>query len=351
MVEVKIRFDEHIQLSSFHNPLMEGKFETQEIHIRKDPLTGRLSIFNPCLVCKKAAFFGETDPALIGRLARESEPNCFICGERWRKTTPRYPEEMVPGGRVQAGEAILFPNLFPVSQVHAVIRVGSKHHLPIQGFSPQVIEEAFQAYREFDHRIHRANPTAKFMTLNANYLLPSGASIFHPHFQVLGSDVPFSHLSELLTLSKDHFQKYGTCYWMDLVEAEQKLGVRFVVQSGSVSWLTAFSPQGANEVLGILNVRREMLEMEESDISDLARGLSAVLRGYASMGFSTFNFSLYSGPLAAGDESFRCFLRVISRQNIYENYRTDDYFLQKLLRNELILTTPEELATILRGFF
>ena len=69
------------------------------------------------------------------------------------------------------------------------------------------------------------------------------------------------------------------------------------------------------------------------------------------MGVSTFNFTLYSGPLGAHDEAFRCFLRVISRQNVYENYRTDDYFLQKLLRNELILTPPETLAASLRDAF
>ena len=67
------------------------------------------------------------------------------------------------------------------------------------------------------------------------------------------------------------------------------------------------------------------------------------------MGISTFNFSIYSGRFGAGDDSFRCFLRVVSRQNVYANYRTDDYFLQKMLRNELILTPPEVLASTLRA--
>ena len=73
-----------------------------------------------------------------------------------------------------------------------------------------------------------------------------------------------------------------------------------------------------------------------------------MLKGYDSMGLSTFNFSIYSGPLNKEDDGFRCFLRVISRQNVYENYRTDDYFLQKLLRNELIIKAPEALASLLR---
>jgi len=73
-----------------------------------------------------------------------------------------------------------------------------------------------------------------------------------------------------------------------------------------------------------------------------------VMKGYDSMDISTFNFSVYSGPINTTDDTFRCYIRIISRQNVYENYRTDDYFLQKMLRNELILTSPEVLASTLR---
>jgi hypothetical protein len=44
-------------------------------------------------------------------------------------------------------------------------------------------------------------------------------------------------------------------------------------------------------------------------------------------------------------------LKIITRQNLYANYRNDDYFLQKLLQSELIITPPEELAEQLRKSF
>lgn len=347
----KIRFQRHFQRSTFHNPVVGGKLDTQELEIRRDPLTGRQSVFNPGLEDKAAFFFGTSDKALIHRLARESEPKCFLCGDRWQQTTPTYPEKMVPGGRVLVGESVLFPNLFPVSQVHAVIRVGVRHHLPLEDFSPERIDDAFRAGREFVEHLSRSEEAVRFITLNGNHLGPAGASIMHPHFQLLGSDVPFSHLEELFALGDEHRKKHGTCYWADLVEREKELGVRFICSRGSVDWITAFSPQGTNEVLGILTGKREFLEMDTRDFFDLAEGLAAVLQGYATLGLSTFNFALYSGPVGAGDDSFRCLLRIISRQNFYENYRTDDYFLQKLLRNEIILFTPEKLATGLRESF
>ena len=346
----KIRFQKHFQRSSFHSPMMDGKLDTQEIEIRRDPLTGRQSVFNPGFE-GKVALFAASDRTLIERLARESEPKCFLCGDRWKRMTPTFPEKIVPGGRVIVGESVLFPNLFPVSQVHAVIRVGARHYLPLEDFSPALIEEAFRATREFVGHLSRSEEAVSFLTLNGNHLSPAGATIFHPHFQMMGSDVPFTYVEELLALNAKYRRKHGINYLVDLAEKEQELGVRFIARTGGVAWITSFSPQGTNEILGILLGKRDFLEMEVEDFSELARGFSAVLQGYASRGVSTFNFTLYSGLVGAEEDSFRCFIRIISRQNFYENYRADDYFLQKLLRNEVILTTPEDLASSLRMYF
>lgn len=351
MVANKIRFEQHFQQCSFHNPMLGGELDIQELEIRKDPLSGRQSVYNTGLKDKVKILFPPPDPALIERLARETEPGCFLCQDRWKQTTPTYPNELVPGGRMELGEAVLFPNLFPLSQVHAVIRVGLQHYLPLEAFSRQPIEQAFHVFRDFVGHLVDADPGLQFVTLNGNYLAPGGASIMHPHFQVLGSDVPFSHLEELLTLSTRYYEEHGTCYWTDLAEMEELVSLRTIARTGAVTWIASYAPRGSNEILGILPEGRNLLELAEQDLSDLAEGFTAVLRGYGTMGFSSFNFTLYSGPLSSRDDSFRCFLRIISRQNLHENYRADDYFLQKLLGTEIILTPPESLAVTLRGYF
>ena len=345
----KIRFEKHVQKSTFHNPMMGGTLDTQEMEVRRDPLTGYQSVFNPRLEDKAAVFFGPTDQELIEKLARETEPLCFLCQDRWKRATPTYPEDLLPGGRIRSGQAVLFPNLFPVSQVHAVIRVGDKHYIPLKDFEPIRILEAFQVSLELMQALSHARVGADYVTINGNYLGPAGASIPHPHFQVVGGDLPFSWMEVLLEQSRRYYQEKGSCYWVDLMETEKEIKDRYVGEVGPVSLLTSFSPLGTNEVLGILCGRRDFLEMDEEDLRGLAEGLSQILKAYDSMGISTFNFSIYSGRFGAGDDSFRCFLRVVSRQNVYANYRTDDYFLQKMLRNELILTPPEVLASTLRA--
>jgi galactose-1-phosphate uridylyltransferase len=94
-----------------------------------------------------------------------------------------------------------------------------------------------------------------------------------------------------------------------------------------------------------------LAELTEEDVANLAKGISAVLSGYENEGYGSFNFTLYFPPLKEKTPWFCPCLRIITRQNFYENYRTDDYFLQRQLGAELILTPPERLAEKLRSFF
>jgi UDPglucose--hexose-1-phosphate uridylyltransferase len=346
-----IRFEKQTRECSFHNPLKNHELDNHALEIRKDPLTGSQSVFNIGLKDKAIFFFGPTDTRLIEKLAEASRPTCFLCEDRWKRTTPRYPEELVPGGRIQEGEAVLFPNLFPVSQVHAVIRVGEAHSLALDAFEPARIREGLQACLTFAKILAGSSPGMESLTVNGNYLHPAGASIAHPHFQAVGGDLACTWVDRAQDLSRAWFRERGTCYWEDLADAEKASGERYVGETGPVRWVTSFAPQGTNEVLGIVEGKRDFLEMGGEEIEGLAQGLSRVLKGYGSMGISTFNFSICSGSLRQRDDAFRCFLRIISRQNVHENYRTDDFFLQKLLRNELILTLPEELAPTLGAFF
>lgn len=347
----KIRFVKHIQTSTIHNPMMNNDLDTQELEIRRDPLTGSQSVFNPVLEDKVAMFFGKNDMALIEKMAEESKSRCFLCEDRWKEMTPTYPVDLVPTGRIQVGQAVLFPNIFPAAQIHAVIRVGEEHYVPLADFDPIPVQDAFLTCLELTKILAVKDDSVNFLTINGNYLGPAGASIAHPHFQVMGGDLPFSYLEKTLNLSRQYFKAHKSCYWTDLVELEKSNRERYIGTTGPASWLASYSPTGTNEIIGVLPERTRFTEMDENDLEGVAKGLVNVLRGYADMGVSTFNFSLYSGPINEKDDSFRCFIRIISRQNVYENYRTDDYFLQKLLRNELILTRPEVLAMNLSKHF
>ena len=115
--------------------------------------------------------------------------------------------------------------------------------------------------------------------------------------------------------------------------------------------MTAFSPMGMNEVNAFHDGKADFGLLTEAELYDLSYGISKVLLLYEAFGHLSFNYCILSvrDPLCA--DSFRCLLRIVNRQNLYPNYRNDDYFLQKLLHSDFIINLPEELAAQLRQLF
>jgi hypothetical protein len=107
---------------------------------------------------------------------------------------------------------------------------------------------------------------------------------------------------------------------------------------------------GSSEIMAVHDGEGDLCRITVKDLRDLADGIAKVLALYEGRGHLSFNFSLYS---AKGGETvgFRCLFKIVNRQNLYPNYRNDDYFLQKLLQTELVLTLPEELAAEARTYF
>jgi hypothetical protein len=89
----------------------------------------------------------------------------------------------------------------------------------------------------------------------------------------------------------------------------------------------------------------------DAHVAALAYGLTRILTWYEDEGLSAFNFTLSGGSLDGGQTGFPVVARVIARTAFKQDYRTDDYFLQKQLGGELMFAAPEEMAERLRTVF
>ncbi len=346
----KIQFESTESPLTILEPSKEFAESQHTVVVRKDPLLGDTSIYNPFLRDKVKLFFGESDPELIRQLIGSSGKACFFCGESVTRNTPRYPLALVADGRIRSGEAILFPNLFSIAKYHAITALSEAHFLALSEFTPACLTDGLSVNQEFLKAVYRDDPSAQYAIVCANYLFPAGASIVHPHIQTLVSPVAYSYHSRLITACRAYYRENGSVYHADLVAAEKKTGLRYIARRGRWHWIAAFSPMGSNEVLAIHEQEADFSRLTQEDIRDLGDGISRVLGFYGTLGHLSFNYALYS-LRSAGEEGIRCLIKMITRQNLYMNYRNDDYFLQKLLQSELIITLPEELTMKMRQFF
>lgn len=338
----EIRFEMHEHELELLNPMLGFQPDRQRLQVRRDPLLGHTAVYNPALRDKAKTLFGEIDRVWLDGLVAESAERCIFCPGR-QDRLPKYPPELVPDGRIQVGEAVLFPNLFSLAKYHAVVAVSQAHFLELGQFTLGRLGDALLAMQQFMAAVARQDEASRYATLNANYLFPAGASIIHPHFQLLMGPQPYGHHGQLLAAWKEHRHRAGGAYGDDLVATEDRLGERFIASRGGWHWLAAYAPLGHLEIQACHESAQAFTQLDDAGVAALAEGLSAMLGLYEALGYLSFNFSLYSQH-GGGTEGARLFLRLVARQNPAPGYRCDDYFLQKLLQSDVILMPPEDLA-------
>jgi UDPglucose--hexose-1-phosphate uridylyltransferase len=346
-----IQFERRSEVAGFFSPLEGMEFAEDRIEVRTDPLTGMTAVASAGLEAKEEMFLGRADWAYTDLLVARSREGCFFCPEKVLDATPRYPDELVPGGRLSRGRALVFPNLFPLAAVHAVVTFPEKHFLRPSEFTPSLLEEGLGAALDFVRRAAAHSPALTHLQVSCNHMLPGGASLVHPHFQVFGGEtVPW--LTQLYwDRSAAWKAEHGARYWDQRFAQEQAVGERYVWGAAGVHWMVPFAPAGAREALAVAPAVPGLAELGDEHVAALASGLNRVLTWYEDEGLSAFNFTLYGGPLDGSDSGFPVVLRVIARTAFKQDYRTDDYFLQKQLGGELMFAAPEEMAARLRTLF
>ena len=344
-----IKFNKHVSEAVLHSPLKDFELDYQTIENRADPLTGWTSIIRTGRQFWQHMY--NTDEKLLLEIAEKTRERCFFCPGKVSESTPRYPEEFIPGGRITVGEACLFPNLFAQKEQSAVAVISRQHFVPLDQFTPQLLADAFKASSIYLKRLYEYKSVNYYCEIGFNYLFPGGASIPHPHVQILGSVWPTVLASSLLEASRKYYQEQASCYWEDLVSVEKEVGERYIARLGNTDWLVPFAAMREDEVHGIARNKSNFLEFDDGDWESLADGISRVFRFYKDGGLSSCNFALYSSPLGEKLDYFWAGVRIVSRSSVQAQSLNDVWFSQNVLYDGLVTKPPEEIASEVRGYF
>ena len=345
---MKIDFEKHVSQSTFYSPLKNFELDSQQIETRIDPLTG----FTTKVRTGRKAWqrIYNTDEKIMAEIARQTGEKCFFCPEKVKESTPRYPEELIPGGRIVLGETCLFPNLFAQKEHSAVAVITHQHFVPLDEFTAELFANAFKACSIYFDRLYQSKPV-RYAEIGFNYLFPAGASIPHPHLQVLASDWPYFLISHLLERSQKYRTQHSACFWEDLVESEKEIGQRYIGRLGNTEWLVPFAPMREDEVHGIVRGKSNFLHFDDSDWESLADGICRVFKYYKDKGLSSCNFAIYSGPLSENLDYLWAGVRIVSRSGVQAQPINDVWYSHNILYDGLVTEPPEEIAGSLRDYF
>jgi len=340
-----VKFEKMIQEAKILSPSTGFTPQTQAVERRKDTLLDRWCRINIERASRPKDRAGDSS---VMQLVESSQRNCPFCPGRIDASTPMFPKEIVPEGRLKVGEAVAFPNLFAFAQHHAVVVLTREHFLPLDGFKPEIIKNGLDASIMYLKAVRASNPQVRFCSINWNFMPTAAASMVHPHLQIIADETPTRYINEAMEASQRFIRKNGVSYWDDLVEAERECGDRFIADVGESRWLASFCGLGNNDVVGIF-AKSSLFELSEEALNDIAEGLSIMLRGYHSIGVQGFNLSLYSGPLNVKTQGFNVHLHMISRPDIRAMYTADTGFMERLHDEIVVETRPEDVALRIRG--
>ncbi len=306
-----------------------GEMIRTQIDVRVDPLTRHSSRILPHRGLMAANDFD------LEAFAQKSQSRCPFCPERINLLTPKLSPAIHRDGRIVVGEAVLFPNLHAYSS-HSCVSVYSpqRHYLPLEDMAEHLIADNLSTQVAHARAVITADPVSRWASINANHMLPSGSSLFHPHLQGIVDSEPTTVQRMLSEVPARRFDDY--------LETERRIGERYLGDTGRVEWLVSFAPIAPAELRAFVADVCSPEELDADLVAELAHGLALALQTYAEIGFESFNLAIYGAPPET--EGYRLNLRLASRSNLKPFYRSDSTFLERLHWEGAVDLAPEALA-------
>ena len=178
-----------------------------------------------------------------------------------------------------------------------------------------------------------ADPQSRWASINANHMLPSGSSLFHPHLQGIVDSQPTTMQRMLADVPPQRFDAY--------LDVERRSGT-LPGDTGRIQWIVSFAPIAPAELRAFIGGISSPAELDDDLIGELAHGLVLILGAYAEMGFQSFNLAIYGAPPAT--EGYPLNLRLACRSNLRPLYRSDSTFLERLHWEGAVDLAPETVA-------
>lgn len=306
-----------------------GEPVATQIELRVDPLTGHSSRILPDRGLMPRSDFD------LESLARDTRPACPFCAGRVETQTPAWPALICPDGRFTRGEAVLFPNLHAYASYSAVsVYSPDRHYLPLAAISERLLADNLATQVELARAVLATDSQAQWSSINANHMLPSGSSLFHPHLQGIVDVAPTTMQRLLAAVPAERFAAY--------LDAERRAGERHLGSTGKVEWLVSFAPIGPAELRAFIAGLASPAQLDEPLVAELAHGLTLALGAYAELGFESFNLALYGAPPQT--DGYMLNLRLCARSNLRALYRSDSTFLERLHWEGAVDIAPERVA-------
>ncbi|MEA2108568.1 MAG: galactose-1-phosphate uridylyltransferase [Pseudomonadota bacterium] len=324
----------------------DGSPAKKPIEIRTDPVTGR-----NCRITFARAKEAESGESLFPEPppGANHTASCPFCRPQLYKRTPMLAAGLAESPRLEYGEAVLFPNLFPYGRYSAVSVFDNHHFVEIGTASPKSYADCFINCSHYLKKVQATDNEAVYLAITQNHLPSAGGSLIHPHLQVHADRIPANISKFLKQCTADYYAKTGHLLFSDYLVHEQEDANRLIGRTGDWHWLAAFAPEGFYEIWAILPGVVSLQEMNENHWHDLAAGVINTQKFYRSLNHNGYNLGL--SAVEQENSRLEMRLRILVRSNFDQWSRNDHTGFEVMLGDMATFSSPEQTAEMAGKFW
>jgi UDPglucose--hexose-1-phosphate uridylyltransferase len=281
--------------------------------LRKDPIIGRWVIISTERG-KRPSSFGTPEKNPSGEF-------CPLCSGNEDKTPPEVfahrPADSQPD--TPGWSLRVVPNKFPALRIegeldrraegmydkmngigaHEVIIESPEHHDTLATIPPTQIANILLTYRARINELYK-DSRFKFISVFRNQGEAAGASLAHPHSQIIALPIVPKRLMEELQGAQDHFHHKERCVYCDIIRQEKEHGSRIISQNQDFLSLAPYASRFPFETWILPQHHSSSFEeLPEHLYASLADIFSETVKRLAiTLNDPPYNIMLHTSPLA-----------------------------------------------------
>jgi UDPglucose--hexose-1-phosphate uridylyltransferase len=327
--------------------------------LRRDPITGRWVIISTDRQ-KRPNDFRIERTTTIGRA------HCPFCPGRESLTPPEVLSARQNGSQpnTPGWDVRVVPNKFPALKVegaldrrgdgmfdrmnglgaHEVIIETPDHDRTMAAMSEQEIERVLWAYRERILDLKR-DARLKHVLIFKNRGYAAGATLDHPHSQLIALPIVPEFVREELDGARRHFEAKERCVFCDIIHQEMHEGARVIQENADVVAMAPYAPRFAFETWFL--PKRHGASFEEAPLH-VTQSLARVLKGTLqrldrALETPPFNLIVHTAPFVEGvSDHYHWHLELMPKLTRVAGFEWGTGFY-------INPTPPEEAAKVLRS--
>lgn len=326
--------------------------------LRKDPIVGRWVIISSERKSRPTDFKKEEEktekssfcPFCYGNeastppeiMAYRDKNNTNGTDWRVRVVPNRFPALQIEGGLEKVGEGIY--DRMSGFGAHEVIIETPNHDDKLSTMSIKALEEMFWAYR--DRLIDLKKDTRiKYALIFKNYGKSAGASLAHPHSQLIALPIVPKAVVEEITGSKEHYNFKERCIFCDIIRQELSDKSRIISENEEFLAICPYASRFPFEIWVL--PKKHISHFEESGNHTVMTNLAGVFsdvfkRLDKALNYPSYNFFMHNSTFETRtNEYYHWHFELMPRLTHVAGFeRGTGFYINS--------TPPEEAALFLR---